>query len=140
MINSAEEFIQLRRSAFVQDYKRATREEAPLEVWNALIRDYPQMRRWVAHNKTVPVEILACLSDDPDDNVRWVVATKRQLPEVLQIRLTGDPVESVRERLVYNARTTRATLEILQRDASESIRLKAASRLTRGEYMSAPIA
>jgi hypothetical protein len=44
-------------------------------VWLGVIRDYPDMRFWVAQNKTVPVSILGVLAADDDQRVRSMVAT-----------------------------------------------------------------
>lgn len=107
MITSAEEFYHLRTSEVHAEYERAAHEEAPLEVWFDVIATFPEMRVWVAYNKTVPVEILEVSSNDPDGDVRGSVAMKRKLPEAIQLRLAGDDC-SVRERLAYNARTTDA--------------------------------
>ena len=100
MLKSAEEFRRLRVSTDPAEYRRAGHESAPLEVWLEVIRRYPDLRAWVAHNKTVPVEILAILSDDPDPHVRSFVAMKQKLPEDLQLKLARDPDDGVRDRLV----------------------------------------
>jgi hypothetical protein len=60
-----------------QEYRRAAHEEASLEVWREVIRDQPDMRFWVAQNKTVPLEIPEELRWDPDERVRWMVRSKR---------------------------------------------------------------
>jgi hypothetical protein len=104
MINSPEEFIRLRTSERQEEYARAARESAPIEVWEALIERHPEMRFWVAQNKTVPVAILERLVHDEDPRVRAMVAAKRKLPSRLQVILAADPDESVRERLVHNAK------------------------------------
>jgi hypothetical protein len=73
MIRSAEEFIRLRTSEDAADYLRAATDDASLEVWQEIITHHADMRSWVAHNKTVPVEIL------------WVLA----IAEIAQKRLAG---------------------------------------------------
>ena len=76
MIESAEEFRRLRESDDPEDYRRAAHDEAPVEVWLEVIRRWPDMRFWVAQNKTVPVLVLEVLVDDPDQNVRDMVLRK----------------------------------------------------------------
>jgi hypothetical protein len=129
MITSAEEFRRLRTSDIQEEYDRAAHEEASLEVWLGVIEKFPEMRRWVAQNKTVPVEILEVLSHDHDADVRSFVAMKRKLPEYIQLILARDEDCSVRERLAFNAKATDAVLRILADDAVSQIREKAKERL-----------
>lgn len=96
MIESAEQFVWLRRSELKDEYDRATNEPAPLDVWQAVIEDYPDMRGWVAHNRTVPDEILRRLAADEDPAVRLRVAMKRQVPEDVIAMLADDADEDVR--------------------------------------------
>lgn len=133
MITSAEEFYRLRTSEVQAEYNRAAHEDAPLEVWFDVIEKFPEMRSWVAHNKTVPVEILEVLSDDLDAEVRVFVAMKRKLPEAIQLRLARDEDYSVRERLVNNARVTDVALRILADDAELQIRERAREKLVKVE-------
>lgn len=55
MIASAEEFVELRRSERQEEYSRVAQDSAPREVWLEVIQRFPDMRFWVAQNKTVPV-------------------------------------------------------------------------------------
>jgi hypothetical protein len=96
VIASADEFRDLRTSEDNEQYLRAAHDEAPISVWTDVIKRFPDMRMWVAHNKTVPVEILEVLAGDLNVQVRYTVARKRKLPESLQLRLAADPDESVR--------------------------------------------
>lgn len=129
MMTSAEEFCRLRMSEIQEDYLRAADEEAPLKVWLEVIEKFPDLRRWVAQNKTVPVEVLEVLSRDHDRDVRSFVAMKRKLPEHIQLVLARDEDYSVRERLAFNAKATDAVLRILARDAEPRIRERAKERL-----------
>ncbi|WP_055744098.1 hypothetical protein [Brevibacillus choshinensis] len=61
-------------------------DEAPLDVWNEIIQNYPDMSFWVAQNKSVPVEILYILANHPEERVRIIVALKNKLPEELAPR------------------------------------------------------
>lgn len=128
MINSAEEFVALRTSGNADEYGRAAREEAPLAVWRELVESYPEMRRWVAHNKTVPVEILAVLVGDPDPEVRWAVALKRKLTLEMFEKLSNDEEESVRLRVVHNRKTPEQLLRRLVDDKSRIVREAARER------------
>ncbi len=88
LITSAEEFLALRTSEDPTDQDRATRDNADVSVWLEVVTTYPSMRQWVAHNKTVPSEVLQTLASDPDPAVRWEVAGKRKLdPDSLAVWL-----------------------------------------------------
>lgn len=76
MIETPEEFRRLRESENPEEYRRASHDVAPVEVWLEVIRRWPDMRFWVAQNKTVPVSVLEVLADDPDETVRDMVLRK----------------------------------------------------------------
>jgi hypothetical protein len=128
VIESADEFYRLRTSTVMAEYLRAAHEPAPLHVWQDVIDRYPEMRFWVAYNKTVPIEMLEILARDADSHVRHMVAEKRKLPEHLQLLLARDSDESVRARIAYNAKVTRRALELLKDDPWEP--------LARGDFVS----
>lgn len=129
MIESAEEFHRLRTSDVPEEYYRAAHEEAPLSVWRDVMLRFPEMRFWVAQNKTVPVEILELLVHDPDPRVRHMVAMKRKLPEHLQLRLAHDPDEGIRLAIACNAKATPEVLHILLADDWSEVRENAKTRL-----------
>ena len=99
VIESAEQFVWLRRSDLKEEYDRATNEDAPLDVWQEVIDEYPEMRGWVAHNKTVPPEILRRLAEDEDPAVRLRVAMKRDVPFDVIAMLADDEDAAVREAI-----------------------------------------
>lgn len=128
MIESVEEFIRLRISEDPAEYRRAAHEPASMEVWSALIEDHPEMRFWVAQNKTIPLSILDRLARDPDPRVRSMVASKRKLSPELQLLLASDPDYSVRDRLLYNAKVEERALEKLAA-GSDSVATEARRKL-----------
>ena len=132
MIETAAEFIKLSSSDVYEEYTRAAHEEAPLAVWEQVIEEFPEYRFGVAHNKTVPVEILRVLSADPDPRVRWMVAMKRKLPEELQLIVARDSDDGVRLALASNRKATEMALVILATDSCEDVRERAVSRLKDG--------
>ena len=121
MIESAEQFRSLRESERADEYSRAAHDEAPLEVWLDIIDRMPDMRFWVAQNKTVPILVLDKLADDMDSRVRDMVARKRRLPEPLQIKLATDPDPAVRCALASNANLALRALEILADDHDDMV-------------------
>ncbi len=116
MINSADEYKRLRESDKEEECDRVVYEEAPIEVWKDIINRFPDAREWVAHNKTVPLEILSILSKDDNPEVRYMVAMKRKLSKELFDLLSKDKDESVRMRIACNAKTPREILEKMKED------------------------
>ena len=128
-IISADEFVRLRYSEDPQDYQRAAIESAPIAVWLEVIERYPDARVWVAHNKTVPIDVLETLAGDPDVRVRHAVAMKRKLTPTLLARLSTDDDESVRMRVAMHKNTSRETLEALRGDSWVRVRETVRERL-----------
>lgn len=95
MIRSAEEFVLLRTSADSSMYQRAATEQASVDTWTDVVIRFPEMRTWVAHNKTILLEILKLLAQDTDRLVRASVAEKRKLDGELFELLSRDPDEFV---------------------------------------------
>jgi hypothetical protein len=128
-IKSAAEFISLRESENPEEYGRAAQEDALLKVWEEVLSIRPDMAFWVAHNKTVPTEILIILAEDSDPKVRDMVARKRKIPETLQLKLAADIDSSVRHALAFNAKVSKRVLRVLEEDAEEFVREAARGRL-----------
>ncbi len=76
-------------------------EEAPISVWRAVIKSYPDYMRWVVHNKTVPLEILEELCA-ADSESRRFVANKRKLSPALFESLSEDPNSVIRCKIASN--------------------------------------
>lgn len=135
MIQSAKEFAQLRRSEVAAEYSRAATEEAPVGVWLAVIEEFPDLREWVAHNKTVPLVVLERLASDPSSSVRFEVAGKRKLDRALQLLLAQDPDESVRARLANNPKCENEILSLLADDRNPIVSSAAKSKLQERGYV-----
>jgi hypothetical protein len=131
MIKSAEEFVFLRLSDEIDLYQRAANESATVEIWLEVIEKYPDMRAWVAHNKTVPLSILEILSRDKDPSVRHMVAMKRKLGQDMSIleRLAQDPEDSIRMRVALNPKTPHTILKQLLNDKCFRVVEEAQNRL-----------
>lgn len=78
----------------MDEYLKASWDEAPFKIWLDIIKGYPDMRKWVAHKKSIPVEIMEILAGDADDRVRFIVAAKNRHPG--QLKLANDSRSSVR--------------------------------------------
>lgn len=127
MINSAEEFVTLR----ISNSRRAALDNAPEAVWLDVINRFPEMREWVAVNKTLPESIHWHLVRDPDPRVRYQVADRRQLTEDMLVELAKDKDETVRHRVGWNKRTPRLVLEQLAQDSSSFVAETARERLAK---------
>ncbi|MDP9049630.1 MAG: hypothetical protein M3O31_02760 [Acidobacteriota bacterium] len=129
MILSAQEFVELRTSERQEDYLRAATDTAPLEVWVDVIHGFPEMKVWVAHNKTVSLEVLKLLASDSDPRVRLAVAMKNKLPHDLMVQLGRDTEASVRQRVAHNKNASIEILEEVAQDESELVSATARARL-----------
>jgi hypothetical protein len=93
VIESAEEFLRLRTSDDPDQYRQAAHDQASEGTWRDVIDRFPDMRVWVAQNKTVPLPILEELRNDPDVRVRSMVRAtgiwKRAHPD--DFKRLGDP-------------------------------------------------
>jgi FMN phosphatase YigB (HAD superfamily) len=129
MIRSAEEFVALRESDDPDEYRRAATDAAPEPVWWDVVERYPDMKRWVVHNKTVPDSLLRALAADPDESIRAAVARKRKCDPAVLGDLARDPDEVVRLAVATNAKTPRHVLEALQADPIARVAAAARERL-----------
>ena len=129
MIGSAEEFVRLRTSEDSGEYGRAANEEAPLDVWLEVIGRFPNMAEWVAHNKTVPLEVLRLLAANPDASVRHMVAMKRKIDVGLLQQLSRDSDGGVRHVIAGHRNAPREVLLVLAQDPEPFVAEAASKRL-----------
>ena len=129
VIRSADEFAQLRTSEVPDEQHRATHDQASEQVWLDVIERFPDLRDWVALNKTVPLSILELLSNDKDARVRSVVADKRKLSPALRQKLSQDRDASVRERIACNPKCELEILRALANDEEAFVREAAIDKL-----------
>ena len=134
MIQSAEEFVELRTSENPELYTRAAQETAPEEVWLDVITRFPEMRVWVAHNKTIQTAILKILATDSDWRVRHMVASKRKTEPVILEQLAKDIDEGVRLAVAKNPKTPLHILEMLVHDQWETIAKEAKERIEQNSF------
>ena len=129
MILSPEEFVALRASEDPDEYRRSSREHADIGVWLQVIDRFPDFRKWVAHNKTIPEEVIRILATDPNEEVRWTIAMKRGIPADVLANLSGDNDETIRNRIARHPRVSRAILLRLSDDPSAVVADVARRRL-----------
>ncbi|AKH62501.1 MULTISPECIES: hypothetical protein [Photorhabdus] len=129
MIHTIEEFVRLRNSNIPAEYMRAGVDEAPLLIWKELIEKKPDMRVWVARNKTIPKEIIVALSKDDNPIVRDAIAAKYPLDMDIYLSLSKDPDEGIRARLTYNKGLPISILkEMSESDPSDFVKSQAIDR------------
>lgn len=136
MITSAEEFVALRTSENPEEYSRAATEAASLAVWADVNARFPAFRRWVAHNKTIPDEVIRDLARDEDPDVRRMIASKRKTPADVLTMLAHDPDASVRARVACNAKVPTSLLVVLSSDPEPIVREATRDRLSARELRS----
>ncbi len=129
MIRSVAEFVKLRNSEDPADQTRAAIEDADEKVWLFVLEHHPDLRKWVAHNKTVPLSIIRLLIDDPDPVTRSWVARKRKLDRAMFVALSTDANERVRHALATNAKLPPDLLRLLAQDPIELVANEAQQRL-----------
>ena len=129
MILSPEEFVALRASEDPDEYRRSSIEHADIGVWLQVIDRFPDFRKWVAHNKTIPEEVIRILATDPNEEVRWTIAMKRGIPADVLANLSGDNDETIRNRIARHPRVSRAILLRLSDDPSAVVADVARRRL-----------
>lgn len=93
----------------------------PIEVWEVLVAEFPDLHYWAAHSRHVPEEILRRLVAAGSWRVRARVAQKRRLPADLFDLLAADPHDAVRQRLAANAKAPLAIVEQLTHDRAEHV-------------------
>ncbi|MFF7160707.1 hypothetical protein ACFZBP_04805 [Streptomyces sp. NPDC008086] len=130
MIESAEEFIRLRESGDGGDYQRLKKEEAPAEVWRELVAHHPDMRFWVAFNRTVPADVLRQLAKDADWRVRDKVAGRRDTPPDVLGELARDAHDAVVSSVAGNPSTPDDALRVLAAHPWDQVSDTARKRLT----------
>lgn len=128
-IQSADEFVALRTSPDPERQRLAATLPASEAVWLAVIDARPDMRLWVAQNKTVPLAVLRRLAADADADVRRMVAMKRKCDAELFGRLAADPDPGVRLAVALNPKAPEPVLGRLRDDPWERVREVVAGRL-----------
>ncbi len=124
MFTSAKEFIDCRNSENPIEQGRATNEGADNIVWQEIIENYPEYKKWVIHNKKISVKILELLATDTDENVRSAVASKRKISTEIIKNLSNDKSEKVRFALMCNKTLSKAQIQNIEVSDSDWLREK----------------
>lgn len=137
MINTADEFITLRQSDDMDNQYRASHDKAEIDVWLDIIRNYPDFKIWVIHNKTIQIEILELLCTDKDHNVRSNVARKRKINDAIFNTLSVDSDENVRYALMCNTNLSVEKIRAIKVDDSNWLTEQLADKINKLEQVTA---
>lgn len=96
-----------------------------------IVEEHPDYKKWVVHNKTVPIEILEILTLDINPDVRSAVARKRKLSDKIFKALSVDADENVRYALMCNTKLNHGQLRQIKVDDSEWLISQLRERLAR---------
>ncbi|MCZ8286095.1 MAG: HEAT repeat domain-containing protein [Bacteroidia bacterium] len=118
MIKTADEFITLRQSDNMDEQYRAGHDTSEISVWLEVIKNYPDFKTWVIHNKTIQIEILEILCSDDNPKVRADVAGKRKINDKIFDLLSVDSDENVRYALMCNTKLTLDKKQTIKMDDS----------------------
>ena len=134
MIETVDEFIRLVESDDPAERRRAAWEAADLQVWMTLVTEHPEMRFWVAHNRTIPQEVMQVLAADEDWRVRDRIATKNSCPSDILETLSSDSHDAVASAVAGHPNTPISALRRLAKYPWEQVSSKAIRQLAdRGE-------
>lgn len=129
MIKTVDEFISLRQSDNIDEQYRASHDTADLSLWLEVIKNYPDFKTWVIHNKTIQIEILEILCEDKDPKVRSDVARKRKINDAIFNTLSVDPDETVRYALMCNTNLSADKIKTIKVDDSDWLREQLKDRI-----------
>ena len=131
MIESVEEFLELRERDDEESRHRLRWDIASPVVWREIIQSHPEWKRTVTLNKVLDHATLALLATDEDQLVRSDIAQKRKLSHELFAQLAADPEEAVRTRVAFNPQAPEELIRQLVSDPSRVVREAALARLNR---------
>ncbi|MGW6445481.1 hypothetical protein [Lentzea sp. NPDC055074] len=129
MIDSVELFRALVESEDTAERRRASFDEAPVEVWRSVLGGHEDLAFAVASNRTLPEEILGELCGNRDWRVRHRVAMKNSCPSDLLDRLSHDGSQAVALLVAGHRNTPSSALRRLTTHDWDQVRDRALDRL-----------
>lgn len=121
MISNINEYLYLAASDNKSDNNRIINEELSSELISEMIKNYPQRKLWLIHNKFIPVKILQELATDDNDDVRFTIAMKKKCNRVTYEKLLRDKNYSVRLAVIRNKQLPIDLLEKISNDMNDEI-------------------
>lgn len=129
MIKSAQEFIALCDSSDKEELERIRSEEASLQVWEEVVKYYPEYQRQILFNDSIGDEVLRMLAVSEDVAVRSHLAKKRRLPKDIFELLAVDSDPRPRVRIAENDKVPVEILERLLKDPDADVALAASRKM-----------
>jgi len=130
MIETVAEFVRLVESDDPDERRRSAWEAALPQVWKSLVENHPEMRFWVAGNRTVPDVILRILAIDPEWRVRHRVASRKSCPSDILELLSNDTHDSIVSLVAGHPNTPSSALRRLARYPWDQVSKKATRQLS----------
>lgn len=121
MISHINEYLYLADSDNKTDNNRIINEELSSELISEIIKNYPERKSWLIHNKFIPVKILEELATDDNDDVRFTIALKKKCNRVTFEKLLSDINYSVRLAVIRNKKLPIDLLENISNDMNDEI-------------------
>lgn len=121
MISDIKEYLYLTDSDSKSDNNRIINEELSSDLISEIIKNYPERKSWIIHNKLIPIKILEELATDDNDDVRFTIAMKKKCNRVTFEKLLKDKNYSVRLAVVRNKKLPIDLLEIIANDTNDEI-------------------
>lgn len=121
MISNINEYLYLAASDIKSDNNRIINEELSSDLISELIKNYPERKSWLIHNKFIPAKILEELATDDNDDVRFTIALKKKCNRVTFEKLLKDKNYSVRLAVIRNKKLPIDLLEKISNDMNDEI-------------------
>lgn len=121
MISNIKEYLYLAASDIKSDNNRIINEELSSDLISELIKNYPERKSWLIHNKFIPAIILEELATDDNDDVRFTIALKKKCNRVTFEKLLSDINYSVRLAVIRNKKLPIDLLENISNDMNDEI-------------------
>ena len=121
MISNINEYLYLADSDSKSDNDRIINEELSSDLISQIIKNYPERKSWIIHNKLIPVKILEELATDDNDDVRFIIAMKKKCNRVTFEKLLRDKNYSVRLAVIRNKKLPIDLLEKISNDINDEI-------------------
>lgn len=121
MISNINEYLYLAASDIKSDNNRIINEELSSDLISELIKNYPERKSWLIHNKFIPATILEEIATDDNDDVRFTIAIKKKCNRVTFEKLLSDINYSVRLAVIRNKKLPIDLLEKISNDMNDEI-------------------
>jgi hypothetical protein len=96
MIDTIKEFLRCAASKEMKDYHRITMDEFSDDVWKEILANYPEYHYWIDGNRYLPEWMMWELAKSEEKEVREEIARRYDAPVDLLAHLSKDKSQDVR--------------------------------------------